>query len=133
MSVTKERDESYYAFNIDKKKGRLLNQKTLNFDNLNKGFYDDIMNYDGIIRKEKNELGETKQKGIKESVYSYKKIPEVWTNKLTYTSELYKTIGLVAGLGTGIGFFSGTGILISTISLEIFSKLSSSSNITHID
>ena len=108
MSVTKERDESYYAFNIDKKKGRLLNQKTLNFDNLNKGFYDDIMNYDGIIRKEKNELGETKQKGIKESVYSYKKIPEVWTNKLTYTSELYKTmkddqnfLTYLGGLGDG--------------------------------
>ena len=92
MSVTKERNESYYAFNIDKKKGRLLNQKTLNFENLNKGFYDDIMNFDGKIRKEKTELGETKQKGIKESVYCYKKIPEVWTNKLTYTSELYKTM-----------------------------------------
>ena len=71
--ASKERAESYYAFNIDKKKGRLLNQKTLNFDNLNKGFYDDLINYDGIIRKDKNELGETKQKGIKESVYSYKK------------------------------------------------------------
>ena len=90
--ASKERAESYYAFNIDKKKGRLLNQKTLNFDNLNKGFYDDLINYDGIIRKDKNELGETKQKGIKESVYSYKKIPEVWSNKLTYTNELYKTM-----------------------------------------
>ena len=61
MSVTKERNESYYAFNIDKKKGRLLNQKTLNFENLNKGFYDDIMNFDGKIRKEKTELGEKKE------------------------------------------------------------------------
>lgn len=108
MSVTKERNESYYAFNIDKKKGRLLNQKTLNFENLNKGFYDDIMNFDGKIRKEKTELGETKQKGIKESVYCYKKIPEVWTNKLTYTSELYKTmkddqnfLTYLGGLGDG--------------------------------
>ena len=90
--VSKEISESYYAFNIDKKKGRLLNQKSLNFDNLNKGFYDDLINYDEIIRKDKNELGEKKKKGIKELVYSYKKIPEVWTNKLTYTNELYKTM-----------------------------------------
>ena len=60
----REKRERHYAFNIDNFKYRgSRNKKKLNFDNIDKGFYDDLINYDDQLKKEKQELDNTKSNG----------------------------------------------------------------------
>ena len=107
MSLSKrEKRERHYAFNIDNFKYRgLRNKKKLNFDNIDKGFYDDLINYDDQLKKEKQELDNTKSNGLKELVYTNVKVPDVWKNKITYHSDLYNTMSddkyFVSYLGKG--------------------------------
>ena len=100
-----ERAEKYYAFNINKFKQGHNKKKKFNFDNIKKGFYDDLITYDKQLKKDKIELNETKTKGFKETVYSNVKMPDVWRNKITYQSDLYNTMNedkfFVSYLGTG--------------------------------
>ena len=46
--------ELFYAFSIDEKKGRGKSEKELNFAQINKGFYDDLITYDDNIKSSKN-------------------------------------------------------------------------------
>lgn len=84
--------ELFYAFSIDEKKGRGKSEKELNFAQINKGFYDDLISYDDNIRSSKNNLKKQKAHGIKESVYSNKRIPDSWRNKITYYQDLFSTM-----------------------------------------
>jgi hypothetical protein len=102
----REKRERHYAFNIDNFKYRgSRNKKKLNFDNIDKGFYDDLINYDEQLKKEKQELDNTKSNGLKELVYTNVKVPDVWKNKITYHSDLYNTMSddkyFVSYLGKG--------------------------------
>ena len=108
MSISqKERAERYYAFNLEKaKERRHRNKKVIfNFNNIHKGFYDELLSFDEQIKKEKLELNNSKSKGIKESVYSNVKIPDVWKNRINYQSDLINTMNddkfFVTYLGKG--------------------------------
>ena len=94
MSISeKKREEKFYAFTLERVKEKSYsNQKSFNQRNSNKGFYDDLIAFDKKIKNDKLNLNESKSKGIKESVYSNIKIPDVWKNKINYQSDLYKTI-----------------------------------------
>ena len=108
MSISqKERAERYYAFNLEKaKERRHRNKKVIfNFNNIHKGFYDELISFDEQIKKEKLELNNSKSKGIKESVYSNVKIPDVWKNRINYQNDLINTMNddkfFVTYLGKG--------------------------------
>ena len=108
MSISqKERAERYYAFNLEKaKERRHRNKKVIfNFNNIHKGFYDELLSFDEQIKKEKLELNNSKSKGIKESVYSNVKIPDVWKNRINYQNDLINTMNddkfFVTYLGKG--------------------------------
>ena len=51
------------------------------FKNIEKDFYEDIINSDLNIKKVKKNLGCIKEGTIKESVYTNKTIPDIWKNK----------------------------------------------------
>lgn len=97
--------ELFYAFSIDEKKGRGKSEKELNFAQINKGFYDDLITYDDNIKSSKNNLKKQKEQGIKESVYSNKRVPDSWRNKITYYQDLFSTMNkdrkFVSYLGRG--------------------------------
>jgi len=97
--------EKKYAFNIDLKRSAGLVEKTLNFEKMNRGFYDDLIETDDLLKQKKNNLTKTKNFSIKESIYSNKNIPQSWRNKISYYNELYKTMSkdkfFVSYLGKG--------------------------------
>ena len=101
----KKNAELFYAFSIDEKKNRGKGEKELNFAQINKGFYDELISYDDNIRKSRDELKKQKSNGIKESVYSNKQIPDTWRNKITYYQDLFSTMSrdkkFVSYLGRG--------------------------------
>ncbi len=102
----KERAERYYAYNLEKAKERGNKvKKTFNFDNIKKGFYDELISYDEKLKKDKMELEAKKTNGFKELVYTNVKVPDVWKNKLSYQSDLYNTMNdddfFVSYLGKG--------------------------------
>ncbi len=102
----KERAERYYAYNLEKAKERGNKiKKAFNFDNIKKGFYDDLISYDEKLKKDKIELELKKTNGFKELVYTNVKVPDVWKNKLSYQSDLYNTMNdddfFVSYLGKG--------------------------------
>jgi len=108
MSISqKERAERYYAFNLEKaKERRHRNKKVIfNFNNIHKGFYDELLSFDEKIKKERLELNNSKSKGIKESVYTNVKIPDVWKNRINYQNDLINTMNddkfFVTYLGKG--------------------------------
>ena len=102
----KERAERYYAYNLEKAKERGNKiKKAFNFDNIKKGFYDELISFDEKLKKDKMELESKKINGFKELVYTNVKVPDVWRNKLTYQSDLYNTMNdddfFVSYLGKG--------------------------------
>ena len=78
--------EKIYANNINKQNNGLITQMA--FKNIEKDFYEDIINSDLNIKKVKKNLGCIKEGTIKESVYTNKTIPDIWKNKLTYWQEV---------------------------------------------
>lgn len=101
----KSKIEKKYAFNIDLKRSAGLVEKTLNFEKMNRGFYDDLIETDDLLKQKKNNLTKTKNFSIKESIYSNRRIPQSWRNKISYYNELYKTMSkdkyFVSYLGKG--------------------------------
>ena len=101
----KSKIEKKYAFNIDLKRSAGLAEKTLNFEKMNRGFYDDLIETDDLLKQKKNNLTKTKNFSIKESIYTNKRIPQSWRNKISYYNELYKTMSkdkyFVSYLGKG--------------------------------
>ena len=102
----KERAERYYAYNLEKAKERGNKiKKAFNFDNIKKGFYDELISFDEKLKNDKMELESKKINGFKELVYTNVKVPDVWRNKLTYQSDLYNTMNdddfFVSYLGKG--------------------------------
>ena len=71
----KSKIEKKYAFNIDLKRSAGLAEKTLNFEKMNRGFYDDLIETDDLLKQKKNNLTKTKNFSIKESIYSNRRIP----------------------------------------------------------
>ena len=101
----KSKIEKKYAFNIDLKRSAGLVEKTLNFEKMNRGFYDDLIETDDLLKQKKNNLTKTKNFSIKESIYTNRRIPQSWRNKISYYNELYKTMSkdkyFVSYLGKG--------------------------------
>ena len=97
--------ELYYAFNIEEKKKRGIPSQKINFENINRNFYDDLIEHDDVLRKSKHDLKLNKSNGIKELIYSNKRIPEIWSQKISYYDDLYNTMSedrnFVAYLGRG--------------------------------
>jgi hypothetical protein len=97
--------ELYYAFNIEEKKKRGIPSQKINFENINRNFYDDLIEHDDVLRKSKHDLKINKSNGIKELIYSNKRIPEIWSQKISYYDDLYNTMSedrnFVAYLGRG--------------------------------
>ena len=101
----RKRGEKIYAFNIDQKNSEKEAHKNINFDKINKGFYDELLDCHDKIKSDIIKLAKSKTKSFKESVYSNKKIPDTWMNKESYYSELYGTMDkdkfFVSYLGKG--------------------------------
>ena len=101
----RKRGEKIYAFNIDQKNSEKHAHKNINFDKINKGFYDELLDCHDKIKSDIIKLAKSKTKSFKESVYSNKKIPDTWMNKESYYSELYGTMDkdkfFVSYLGKG--------------------------------
>lgn len=88
----KKRSEKLYAFNIDSTKATSKGSQMLNFTKNNRGFYEELLNYDDNIKKSLNELKKQKQTGIKELIYTNKRVPNKWKNKITFYEDLYSTM-----------------------------------------
>ena len=71
--------EKIYAYNINKQNNGSITHMA--FKNIEKDFYEDIINSDLNIKKVKKNLGCIKEGTIKESVYTNKTIPDIWKNK----------------------------------------------------
>lgn len=85
-----KKKEKAYAFNIDfqKTSGKRILGRSKN----NAGFYDDLITFDNQLKLNRRTLSTTKTNGIKELVYTNKKIPEAWTTKVGYQQDLQKII-----------------------------------------
>ena len=79
-----------YAFNINEAK-KILSGKFVNFANL-KGFYDDIEESDFNIKNKNKNLNIIKSNSVKELIYTNKKIPTVWKNKIGFHNNFLNII-----------------------------------------
>ena len=79
-----------YAYNINNQNNGIIKQMA--FKNLDKDFYEDIINSDLDIKKGKKNLEGIKDGTIKESVYTNRNIPDVWKTKLSYRQEVHDAI-----------------------------------------
>ena len=101
----RKRAEKFYAFNIDQKKSENDSHRNVNFEKINQGFYDELLVFHDKIKADISKLEKSKSNSFKESVYTNIKIPDTWTTKENYYSELYKTMDkdkfFVSYLGKG--------------------------------
>ena len=101
----RKRAEKFYAFNIDQKKSENDSHRNVNFEKINQGFYDELLVFHDKIKSDISKLEKSKSNSFKESVYTNIKIPDTWTTKENYYSELYKTMDkdkfFVSYLGKG--------------------------------
>ncbi len=79
-----------YAFNINEAK-KISSGKFINFANL-KGFYDDIEESNINIKNKNKDLNIIKSNSVKELIYSNKKIPTVWKNKIGFHNNFLDII-----------------------------------------
>ena len=88
-----QRKGNIYAYNISSNstsKNKRFNK--LSFKTLTGNIYDDLINSDLSIRRNKRKLSLIKNNTIKESIYSNRNIPKSWKNLMGYTNEVYKAI-----------------------------------------
>jgi hypothetical protein len=78
----------------------------IDFNNLNKDFYDDIETNDTMIKSDKKLLHKIKNKTLKEFIYTNKIIPDLWKNKINYQSEMTNLISKDKKLLSYIGSYS---------------------------
>ena len=88
----KKKIEKLYAYNINSSGNNALKKQDIAFKNLEKDFYEDIINSDLNIKKSTKSLEGIKDKTIKESVYTNRNIPDVWKTKLSYRQEVHDAI-----------------------------------------
>ncbi len=82
-----------YAFNINnKEKTQKIKGSGNDFENLNKGFYDEIEKTESKLKTNKNNLSNKKLNVIREMVYTNKSIPDVWKSKLDFHNQIMKLI-----------------------------------------
>ena len=92
-----------YALDISK-----FHEKTeikIDFNNLNKDFYDDIELNDNKIKSNKKLLNKIKDLTLKEFVYTNKIIPDIWKNKFNYQHDMTNLISKDKNLISYIGSF----------------------------
>ena len=103
--INYKQKEKQYAFTIDMKHKNSLGNKVSSNGQRVRGFYDDLINYDYQIRKDKKQIKQHKIEGIKESVYSNKAIPNVWRDKIDYYRDCCRTLSsdrnFISYLGKG--------------------------------
>ena len=89
----KQRKENLYAFNLGSYNSSKNKKKhDFSFKTITGNFYEDLINSDLRIKRNKKELSLLKNKTIKESIYSNRQIPKSWKTMLGYTDEVYKAI-----------------------------------------
>ena len=89
----KQRKENLYAFNLGSYNSSKSKKKhDFSFKTITGNFYEDLINSDLRIKRNKKELSLLKNKTIKESIYSNRQIPKSWKTMLGYTDEVYKAI-----------------------------------------
>lgn len=127
----KKKIEKLYAYNINRSGNNALKKQDIAFKNLEKDFYEDIINSDLNIKKSTKSLEGIKDKTIKESVYTNKTIPDIWKNKLTYRQEVHDAINDDKIFAKYIGsnneeeknFFVFSLLIFLTLLGEIFDKV----------
>ena len=85
-----------YALDISK-----FHEKTeikIDFNNLNKDFYDDIELNDNKIKSNKKLLNKIKDLTLKEFVYTNKIIPDIWKNNVYCKSEFKQELNQIKNL-----------------------------------
>ena len=89
-----QRKDNIYVFTLGSNNNSTKNKRTknLSFKTLTGNFYEDLLNSDLTIRRNKRKLSHIKNTTIKESIYSNQDIPKSWKNLLGYTNEVYKAI-----------------------------------------
>ena len=87
------RKGNIYAYNIGSNSTtKNKRAKNLSFKTLTGNIYDELINSDLCIRRNKRKLSFIKNNTIKESIYTNKLIPKSWKNLMGYTNEVYKAI-----------------------------------------
>ena len=91
--IHNKRNPNIYAFNISSNSStKPKKTKGFSFKALTGNFYEDLINSDISIKRDKIKLSHIKNKTIKESIYSNRDIPKSWKTLLGYTDEVYKAI-----------------------------------------
>ena len=85
-------DKLAHKYALDISKFHEKGETKIDFNNLNKDFYDDIETNDIMINKDKKLLNKLKNNTIKEFIYSNKIIPNRWKNKFNYQYKLTSLI-----------------------------------------
>ena len=89
MKLQSKREKNYaYNINSASKQG----YKNISFKMLTGNFYEDLINSDVNLQKNRQLLSNIKNDSIKESVYCNKEIPKSWKTILGYREEVYKAI-----------------------------------------
>ena len=89
----KPRKDNFYAFNINStNSNKNKTPKDFTFKALTGNFYEDLINSDISIKRNKRKLSYIKNNAIKESIYCNKDIPKSWKTILGYNNEVYKAI-----------------------------------------
>ena len=90
LDKNKKKREKLYAYNINKKK--TLRSNNIQFKNLEKNFYEEIIDRDINLIDKKKDLNNMKTNIIKEYVYTNKPVPNSWKNKFSYNEDLTKAM-----------------------------------------
>ena len=89
----KHKKGNIYAYNIGSNSTtKNKRTKNLSFKTLTGNVYDELINSDLCLRRDKRKLSYIKNNAIKESIYTNKLIPKSWKNFMGYTNEVYKAI-----------------------------------------
>ena len=91
--IHNKRKPDIYGFNIGSNSStKSKKTKALSFKTITGNFYEDLINSDISIKRDKRKLSDIKNNTIKESIYSNRNIPKSWKTLLGYTDEVYKAI-----------------------------------------
>ena len=90
LDKNKKKRQKFYAYNINKKE--TLRSNNIQFKNLEKNFYEELIDRDIDLNDKKKDLNNMKTNIIKEYIYTNKAMPVSWKNKFSYNDDLAKAM-----------------------------------------
>ena len=90
LDKNKKKRQKFYAYNINKKE--TLKSNNIQFKNLEKNFYEELIDRDIDLNDKKKDLNNMKTNIIKEYIYTNKAMPVSWKNKFSYNNDLMKAM-----------------------------------------